>query len=169
MHPRTAPGGSLKHSQGGNGKGAGGGGGWMKGAGGGRVGGGTAPQGTSQRPGRPPTVQTLPVSPRSPRSSQSHRCASSWFLQFVDPAAEKERVRERAVTAETKPECLPAPQAQTLAKSSGRWNWGLILTSVLQRLHAPGPSCPLVKDSPHSGKEVGCALRRIHLSPLIHS
>lgn len=145
----------------------------MKGAGGGWVGGGTAPQGTSQRLGRPPTVQTLPVSPDSPHSSQSHRCASSWFLQFVDPAAEKEREgeKEREVTAETKPERLPAPQAQTLAKSSGRWNWGLmlILTSVLQRLHAPGPSCPLVKDSPHSGKEVGCALGRIHPSPLIHS
>ena len=53
----------------------------------------TAPAGHQQRPGCPPTVQTLPISLGSPHSSQSHLCASSSFLQFVDPAAEKERKR----------------------------------------------------------------------------
>ena len=43
--------------------------------------------------GQPTHCEDTSCRSGSPHSSQSHPCASSWFLQSVDPAAEKERKR----------------------------------------------------------------------------
>ena len=165
--------GSLKHLQGGSGRGAG------RGEGGGaglrRPGFRQPPQGTSRGQAAHPLCRHF-LSLWAHPIHLNHICVPvlRFYSLWIQLQRKKERGRERERRqlrpSQSSPCC--SATAQKLAKRSGRWNWGLmlILTSVLQGVPAPRPLLPwLVQDCPHSGKEVGCALRHIHPSPLIHS